>query len=104
MSNQSEPMYLWRPPAGQDEGIGKVLSQAFSDHLDAEMDDATARVWWSRLQEEMEADAEMQGRKLVVYRATPSMILSQCDSWITRDLLSTYLEGIQQILDSRDAA
>lgn len=98
-------MYLWRPPIGQDDGIGSILSEAFAEVLDgAEMDDATARVWWARLQEEMEAEAEMAGRKLVVFRATPSMVRQAYQSRFNLQLLSTYLEAIQHVLDQREAA
>lgn len=98
-------MYLWRPSAGQDVGIGSILSEAFAEVFDgAEMDDATARVWWARLQEEMEADAEMAGRKLIVFRATPHMLRQAYHGKFSTQLLSTYLEAIQNVLDEREAA
>ena len=97
--------YLWRPPAGHDQGIGQILSLAFRELFGgAVIDDQTARVWWARLQEEMEADAEMQGRKIVVYRATPEMVqqASQtCSVELTPDMLGKLLTHIQTMLDRR---
>jgi hypothetical protein len=102
---EDQTVYLWRPPHGQDQGIGQVLSMAFSEILGgAIMDDATAKVWWSGMQEHIEADAEMAGQKLVVYRAAPDMVLQICDTTLDTRQLGNLLSAIQIILDQREAA
>lgn len=95
--------HLWRPPAGQDDGLGEILSQAFSTQLQgAELSDAQARVFLAQMQETIEADAELNGHKLTVYRATPHMIRQATRKHLTTLELGNLLASIQTILDRRD--